>query len=542
MLTLLNLLSAISLLIWGTHIVKHGIMKIYGAHLRLILSHSIKRKTWAFLSGIIVTALVQSSNATTLLITSFVSQKLLELTPALIIILGADVGTALMARILTFNLSWLSPLFIFFGVIIFLSRKQSRIGQIGKISIGLGLILLALELIIKASNPITHASEMQIIFSSLTGDLLLDAFIGAIFSMLSYSSLATVLIISKLAETGIISFKIALSLVIGANLGSGLLFALCNIKSNIDAKRLSLGNLIFKFIGCIIALPSVNLISNNINILFFNNENLVILFHVFYNLLRCIVMIPFAGIISKICSNLIRYEQENNKYIIPKYLDNSFLNTPALALANAARETLRIGDILEQMMNIFEKILNGKLNTIKLIRKLDDDIDILYTAIKLYLAQISKDELSKVDSRRWAEIIEMEINLEQAGDIIERMSYDVLNKFILKKSLFSSQGLTELEILQRQLLKNLHLGLSIFLSGDVNSAKKLRRYKHRFRITHRKYAYAHVDRLHQNNVQSIETSALHLELLGDMKRLNSLFCSVAYGILEKPYKYYYYYK
>lgn len=156
MLTLLNLLSAIALLIWGTHIVRTGILRVYGSHLRKVLSNNISKRPMAFAAGIGVTALVQSSNATALLVTSFVAQGLMALTPALAIMLGADVGTALMARVLTFDLSWLSPLLIFLGVIFFLSRKQTRAGQLGRVGIGLGLMLLALELIVAAATPITQ--------------------------------------------------------------------------------------------------------------------------------------------------------------------------------------------------------------------------------------------------------------------------------------------------------------------------------------------------------------------------------------------------
>ena len=158
MLTLLHLLSAVAMLVWGTHIVRTGVMRVFGARLRTVLSRSVEKKPLAFCAGIGVTALVQSSNATTMLVTSFVAQDLVALTPALVIVLGADVGTALMARILTFDLSWLSPLLIFIGVIFFLGRKQSRVGQLGRVGIGLGLILLALELIVQAVTPITQAN------------------------------------------------------------------------------------------------------------------------------------------------------------------------------------------------------------------------------------------------------------------------------------------------------------------------------------------------------------------------------------------------
>ncbi|MHA5573407.1 Na/Pi cotransporter family protein, partial [Pseudomonas aeruginosa] len=201
MLKLLDLLSAVALLVWGTHIVRTGILRVYGADLRRILSRSVEKRPLAFAAGIGVTALVQSSNATALLATSFVAQGLMALAPALAIMLGADVGTALMARVLTLDLSWLSPLLIFFGVIFFLSRKQTRLGQLGRVFIGLGLIILALQLIVAAAEPMTQAKGVKVLFSSLTGDIMLDALTGALFAMISYSSLAAVLLTATLAAS-----------------------------------------------------------------------------------------------------------------------------------------------------------------------------------------------------------------------------------------------------------------------------------------------------------------------------------------------------
>ncbi|MBE5253364.1 sodium-dependent inorganic phosphate transporter [Mixta mediterraneensis] len=534
MLTLLNLLSAVAMLVWGTHIVRSGIMRVYGADLRRVLSRSIEKKPMAFLAGIGVTALVQSSNTTTLLVTSFVAQNLVGLTPALVVVLGADVGTAIMARILTFDLSWLSPLFIFFGVVFFLGRKQSRAGQLGRASIGLGLILLALQLIVAAARPITEASGVQVLFSSLTGDIMLDALIGAVFAIISYSSLAAVLITATLTATGVISFKVALCLVIGANLGSGLLAMLNASSSNAAGKRVALGSLLFKLLGCLLILPFVNIAAIWLQKLPVNDEELVIFFHVFYNVIRCVVLVPFAEPMARLCRRLIADDAETGLRLKPKHLDSSALDTPTLALVNAAREALRIGDVLEQMLDAFSKVIHGEPREERTVRRLDDDVDVLYTAIKLYLARMQKEDLSEEDSRRWGEIIEMSLNLEQAGDIIERMSGDVADKSLAAQRAFSAEGLRELETLQEQLVANLRLSLSVFLSHDTTSARRLRRAKHRFRLKIRRYSHAHVDRLHQQNVQSIETSSLHLGLLGDMKRLNSLFCTAAYTVLEQP--------
>ncbi|OZI14109.1 hypothetical protein CE195_09950 [Sodalis-like symbiont of Philaenus spumarius] len=532
MLTLLHLLSAVALLVWGTHIVRTGIMRVYGARLRQVLSRSVEKKTMAFMAGIGVTALVQSSNASAMLVTSFVAQKLVALTPALVIILGADVGTALMARVLTFDLSWLSPLLIFIGVCLFLGRKQSRAGQLGRVAIGLGLILLALELIVSASTPITQASGVKVLFSSLTGDILLDALTGALFAIISYSSLAAVLLTATLSATDVISFKVALCLAIGANLGSGILAMLNARGQNAEGKRVALGSLLFKLIGCLIVLPFVSPLAGLLERLPLADSELVIYFHVFYNLLRCLAMVPCADPMARLCSKWIADTPIDDRSVRPRHLDTSALDTPALALVNAARETLRTGDVVESMLLLHTEVLHGQVDKNHEVRRLDDDVDVLYTAIKLYLAQIPKEDLDEADSRRWAEIIEMALNLEQAGDIIERMTGDIAAKSLNARRAFSAQGMKELDTLHEQLMLNLRLSLSVFLSNDMTSARRLRRAKHRFRITDRRYAHAHVDRLHQQNVQSLETSSLHLSLLGDLKRVNSLFCSVAYNVLE----------
>ena len=534
MLTLLHLLSAVALLVWGTHIVRTGIMRVYGANLRSVLSRSVEKKPVAFCAGIGVTALVQSSNATTMLVTSFVAQDLVALTPALVIVLGADVGTALMARVLTFDLSWLSPLLIFIGVIIFLSRKQSRVGQLGRVGIGLGLVLLALELIVTAVTPITQASGIKVIFASLTGDIMLDALIGAVFAIITYSSLAAVLLTATLTATGIISFDVALCLVIGANLGSGLLAMINNSAANAAARRVALGSFLFKLVGGVIVLPFVHVLATQMQRIPLGSADLVIYFHVFYNLIRCLAMVPFAEPMARFCRRVIRESPELDTRMKLKHLDPTDLEIPALGLVNATRETLRMGDVLEQMLDSWRKVVQGEPREEKELRKLADDVNVLYTGIKLYLAQMPRDGLSEEESRRWAEIIEISLNLEQASDIIERMGSAVADKSLAARRAFSAEGLKELDSLYQQLLSNLQLSMSVFFSRDINSARRLRRNKHRFRIMNRRYSHAHVDRLHQQNVQSIETSSLHLGLLGDMNRLNSLFCTVAYSVMNQP--------
>ncbi len=441
MLTLLNLLSAVTLLIWGTHIVRTGILRVYGSNLRHVIGQNMASRPLAFVAGILVTAMVQSSNATAMLVTSFVGQGLMALTPALATMLGADVGTALMARVLTLDLSWLSPLLIFLGVIFFLSRKQTRAGQLGRVGIGLGLIILALQLIVESAAPITHAQGVKVIFASLTGDILLDALVGALFAMISYSSLAAVLLTATLAGAGVISLPVAIGLVIGANIGSGVLAFLSTSMQNTAGRQVALGSLLYKLIGLLLIIPVLDPLVHWMDSLDFSPQGLVIGFHLLYNTVRCLVLLPSVGLMARLCAWLMPERVETNGHAHPRHLDQTALVTPSLALANAARETLRIGDLIDNMLEATLDVLRGKQTAVTLeMRRLSDDVEALYSAIKLYLAQMPREDLSEQDSRRWAEIIELAFNLKLASDLIERMLRKVQQQKTSQRRSFSDVG------------------------------------------------------------------------------------------------------
>jgi len=533
MMTLLHLVSAVALLVWGTHIVRTGVLRVYGARLRRWLGGRLNRPL-AFAAGTGVTALVQSSNATALLASGFVADRLMPLATALAILLGADLGTALMARVLTLDLSWLWPLLVIAGVPLFLSRKQSRAGQLGRVALGLGLILLALALIIDAMAPITEARGVRVMFESLTGDLMLDALVGALFAMLTWSSLAAVLLTATLAAAGVLPLPVALALVVGANVGSGLLALINTSLHNTAGRRVALGNLLFKLLGLALVLPAVSWLADWLATLPFDDQDRVIGFHVAYNGARCLLMLPFTGPMARLATRLMPDHGGADGTPRPRHLDPAALDRPPLALANATREVLRMGDIVEGMLAaILEALRNERAGSARDLGDQDDELDELYTGIKLYLARVSREQLSDPDQRRWSQVMEMSINLEQAGDQIEHMMEKVRDRKTARRRSFSDSGLQELIDLHGRLHDNLRLGLSVFLSGDPESARQLLIEKDRFRDRQRQLSHAHLERLHRRVVQSIETSSLHLELIGDMKRLNSLFCAVAFSTVEE---------
>ncbi len=530
---LLNLLAAIALLVWGTHIVRTGVLRVLGGDLRLVLRRSVGGRYSAMLAGIGVTGLLQSSTATALLASSFVGQRLIVTSAALAMMLGADIGTALMVQLFALDLSWLAPLAIVIGVVVFLSRQNERAGQVGRIVLGLGLMILALQLIVQATAPLTQAAGFKVLFAQLSGDVLLDVLLGAALALVCYSSLAVVLLTATLAATSMIAAPVALAIVVGANLGSGLLAVLTTWRADPLTRRVPLGNLIFKLVGCAIALPLLYAVLPWLAALDANPKAVVVNFHLAFNLMIAVLFVQFTGRIGQLVERLLPDPEPVRLPGEPRHLDPTALATPPLAIGNAAREAIRLADTVQEMLvGLLTVLKTNDFELAERLRRRDDEIDRLYTAIKLYLTQVSRQALQARESQRWAEIIQFTINMEHAGDIIERVLIDVAEKKIQHKLSFSDAGMREIDDLHGRLLATLALSAAVFLNGDLKSAQQLIEEKVAFRELEMRYADTHLLRLSDNTPQSVETSSLHLDLLSDFKRINSLFCSIAYPILE----------
>ncbi|HUG20963.1 Na/Pi cotransporter family protein [Piscinibacter sp.] len=533
MLHLLNLLAAIALLVWGTHIVRTGVLKVFGENLRRILATSFKNRFGALLAGTGVTGLVQSATATCLIVSSFVGKGLVTTAAALAVMLGADIGSSMMTVVLSLDLSWLSPLLIFVGVVMFVARQDTGAGRIGRILIGLGLITLALRLIVEATRPLTESEAVRALLAALPNEVMLEIIVGAVLTVASYSSLAIVLLTASLSASGIVPAGVALGLVLGANVGSGLLAMIATAQASPQVRRLPVGNFLFKVAGALIAIPLLPyahvLMQQHVPDVHYQ----IVLFHLGFNVMLALAFIGFTGPVARLVQWMLPAATSGGGTERPRHLDPSALATPSLAISCAAREALHQADVVETMLRgIVPVIRHNDLALAERLRRMDDTVDELYSAIKFYLTQISREALSERESRRWTDIVSFTINMEQIGDIIERVLDDVEDKKIRKNRSFSDAGMAEICHLHERLLANLRLGMSVFLDGHAHDAQKLLEEKARFRDLEHEYAATHISRLRDNTAQSIETSSLHLDLISDLKRINSHICSIAYPILE----------
>ncbi len=529
---LLNLLAAVALLVWGTHLVRTGVLRVFGANLRTLLARSLGNRFSAALSGIGITALVQSSTATSLMTSSFVGQGLISLPAALAVMRGADIGTALMAMLFAQDLSWLSPVFIFVGVVLFISRQASTAGRVGRVFIGLGLLLLALERVVQATEPMMASPITQMLLTTLASDLWMEILIGAVLAIISYSSLAVVLLIAAMADTHVVPLDLALGMVLGANLGNGMAAVLTMARSSVEVRQVTIGNMVFKVLGVLLMAPFIGLWIRHIEPLLPGTAHSVVLFHLAYNIIISVGFIGFTDWVAHWTARLLP-KPASEQSSRPHHLDPSALATPSLAISFAVREALYQADVVETMLlGVMDVIRRNDAILAQRLRLMDDEVDALYSSIKYYLAKISRDDLGEEESQRWADIISFTINMEQIGDIIERVLQDIEEKKIKKNREFSEAGTAEITELHQRLVSNLRLGMSVFLNGNQRDAQRLLEEKVHFRNLERAYASSHLLRLADRTVQSMETSSLHIDLISDLKRINSHICSIAYTILE----------
>lgn len=528
---LIDLLGAGALLLWGLRMIKTGVLRAFGASLRLWIAKGTGNRFSAVLSGIMATLALQSSTATAVITAAFASKGAIDPRMAQAVMLGANVGTSIAAVVLSLDVHWFGSAMILIGVTVFSLSKYARGKGIGRAVLGLGLMLLALQLVGNVTGPLRDSEVMIAVLSGLTDAPAFALIIAALLAFVASSSLAVVLFVALLASAGIVSPPLAVTLVAGANLGGAIPPLLAVMREGTEARRLTLSNLVVRAIGAIVLTIFAVPVANALVQLLPNPNALTIAAHIGFNLGLLVIFLPLIGPIGKLAALVIPAPAAPERGV--RYLDDSVLDTPTIALAAAARETLRVSDIVLHM-------LEGSLEALRkpspagrsAASLLDDDVDALNQAIKLYLTRLDQTELDENDARRSGEIMSYAINLEHVGDIIESGLYDVAAKMAKRQLKFSADGLAEIVALYEKTISNMQLSQTVFLTGDPQLARQLVAAKVDVRRLEARSSGAHIQRVRERVPASLETSSLHLDILRDLKRITAHLASVAYPILE----------
>jgi phosphate:Na+ symporter len=530
----LDLMGGVALLLWGLHMVRSGIMRAFGSDLRRILGRALQNRFTAFLAGVVVTAVLQSSTATGLLVASFTASGFVSLVAGLAIMLGANVGTTLIVQILSFNVASVAPALFFVGLIAFNRGRRTWIRDLGRVAIGLGLMLLALHILLDTLAPAEHAPSVQALLKALTEEPMLCALIAAALAWAVHSSAAVVLLVMSLAYSHFITAAAAFALVVGANLGSAINPILEAGRSDDPAsRRLPIGNLVTRLVGAALALPFLQPIASVLVRIEPDPARMAADFHTAFNLVLALLFIPLLDLLAALLTRFLPERKQATDPSTPLYLDETAIGTPTLALACAARETLHIGDLVETMLRqAMTALMTNDRKLVAQISRIDNAVDRLDELVKLYVTKVTRESLDDTDSRRAMEIIAFSINLEHIGDIIDKNLMELATKKIKHKFSFSKEGAQELEAFHQRILNSLRLAFGVFMSGDVKIARMLIGEKTQLRDAGLAAAESHLGRLREGRQESIETSSLHLDVLRDLKRIHSHVCSVAYPVLE----------
>lgn len=527
---IVNLLGAVALLLFGLTQVKDGVTRAFGMKLRSVLATGTQNGPRSFFSGFFATVALQSSTATALTVASFAERDLIKPRMAQVVLLGANVGTAVTAWIVAAGVEWLSPLLILAGIVLKKGSSNARQGG-GTALIGIGLMLLSLHLLSGATEPMRASPALAVFIGLLDGAWPVALIFSAVLAFVSSSSLAVVVLILSLAATGTLSTGLVIVLILGANLGGAIPPVIATLSGPASARRITIGNLAVRTTGCLIALPLASYGAEFLQQLPLSPAKLPVDAHLIFNVILAALAWPFSGLISDLMTKLVPGDPKAEDG--PNFLDQQALATPVVALANATREVLGVGDSIERMLiraeNAFKHNDLAPLAEISLLEK----VDRRQQEVKVYLSQLGRKGLDDEDARRSIAIIDYAINLEHIGDIIEKGICEQIRKKVLNSFKFSDDGYEELKTLFDMTIENLRAAQSILVTGDFELARRLMESKVDIRRLEKQSSNRHLERLRDGLTESMQTSSLHLDMLRDLKRINAHIVSVAHPILDE---------
>ncbi len=532
-LVLIDILGAVALLLWGLRMVRTGVFRACGASLRRWVGLGTRNRVVAFLAGFGVTLGLQSSTATALMASAMSGQQLMTTAMALAVMLGADVGTSVVAGFLSLDVRWLSPALLLLGAALFAVGEGSRPRRaVARTLVGLGLMLLAMRLLAEATVPVRESELIHAMLGGLTSEPALALLVAAGLTALLHSSLAVVLLIASLAGGGLLDLPGTAALVLGANLGGAVPPLLATMREVPEGRRVPLGNLIMRAAGALAALPFVTMLGDVLGET--ANAQTAVLLHAGFNLALAALFIPLVGPVARLTVLALPDRPPGEDEGQPRHLDESVLEAPTAAIACAVRETLRLGDLVEDMLRrTLDVLRHDDERLIAEVSRTDDAVDALHTAIKLYLVKVGRGQLEDEDSRRVGEIMAFAINLEHIGDIVDKSLMEIAAKKTRLGLRFPAEDFQAIAALHHRTLDNLRTALGIFISEDRRLARQLIAEKDEIRALERTSAENHLKRVREGRTESIETSALTLDLLRDFKRINAHAASVAYPLLRR---------
>ena len=526
----------VALLLWGVHMVQTGVQRAFGKTFGLWMGRAMGSLPRAFLTGLLITAAIQSSTATGLMITGFAQNGLVSLVPGLAAMLGANVGTTLIVQVLSFNPTYLAPAFILLGVWMFRRYAPGRTRDLGRVFIGLGLLLLALHELVTLFEPLNNAPLLGNALQTLAGMPLLALAASTALTWASHSSVAVVILIMSLAHHGLASPELAFILVLGANLGTAINPVLeSGHDGNPASRRLPLGNLGTRCAGCLVAMALLPWAGDIMGALGGDHAHAVANFHLLFNLIVAACFMPALSYYAHILQRLLPRRTDPDDPARPQYLDDSAREVPAVALSQAAREALRLTDLLRESLRLTQRaLLLEDEQAIPRARTLNSAITQLDQSITAYLATQDQESLSADDEQTLKGILTFSTNIAHAASISGSGLLGHAGRLQKKHWQFDGEQHAELTEVLERLQRNLRQAAAIFVAADRQVARNLAFEKDYFRDLETKAADRHLERIKAGRIDAVDEGAFYLEVLRDAGGVNvCLVNASAYPVLAR---------
>ncbi|MEM9474927.1 MAG: Na/Pi cotransporter family protein [Pseudomonadota bacterium] len=521
------------LLLWSVRLIRTGVERAFMPQLKRSLKNLSDNRLSAAAGGMLAAMVLQSSTAVALVGSGFAISGLLGTTAALALLLGADLGSALMAQVLFLPVQALVPFALIAGVGNFFKARGRKAKQIGRILIGFALVLVSLSMIRTATAPISGNEIVQSIAAYFQTDLLSAYVFGALLAWAMHSSLAAVLVFATFAATGLIAAPVAAALVIGANLGGALVPVVLLWSGDRPGQLIALGNLFARggttlvFIAILMSGP---LPSTWLAVL---TGQQAIALHILVNVAVVVFALPFATALIAAAERVAPAKNIAGGDTLSA-LDQSALDHTPLALACTQRELLRMAETVQSMlvpvMQLF-RAWDGETARVIAIR--EDHVDRMHFETKIYVSKLRESALDSIAEKATLDVIAIANSFEEAADRIAVNLTALAKKMRDEAMVFSDEGLSDLAVFHDQVATNGQLALRVLTTGDAEAARQLVEEKDRIRIEEQRLQERHLKRLQEGGPASIETTNIHQEVLRLLKQINAAISYVAYPIAEE---------
>jgi phosphate:Na+ symporter len=539
-----GLLGGLGILVYGMMRASEALQKAAGDRLKHMLSVLTSNRVLGLLVGAGVTVVVQSSTATTVMLVGFANAGLMSFAQTLGIMLGADIGTTVTAQLIAFKLTEYALLMVAAGFGVIFIFKKGAPKHAGQLLVGIGFVFLGMKLMTDSMAPLRSYGPFLDAMVRMKNPLL-GLLISAAFTAAIHSSAATIGVIMALAMQGLVTLDAAIPLMFGANIGTCVTAIMACVGTRREAKRVALAHLVFKVTGVVIFMillvPFTRLVlavspggagGDMAEIAKFAPRQIANA-HTLFNVIIAFAFLPFVGLFAAVIEKILPGESAQKKFG-PEYLNAQYARFPALALEQAYREMLRMADITRNMVarsiDVFSKGDRAALDALQLE---DDKVDILRSAITKYLTSLSQGELSEAQARRQVSLLRTVAKIEDMGDVVAREISHLGRKMADSDLRFSPDGLKQVLDYHACVLETVDAMISALKTTDIGVARQLIDLKVKLVQEEKDLHMAHIVRLVRGCQESFDTSSIHLDLLTNLRRINSHVVDVCYAMVEE---------